>query len=259
MIEPIPQAPLDSLAQTADTVVCASDIFGSASTLAVQATAPDSPLSLTDQPLFQGIILMLLLAYMILVHNDIARIHSFFNTHSRNNLLFENSNSNPIRSFASTFIMGVLFASALTIRFAADTPSIQPFGAVYNTGCVLLLFASLLALVGLFQYGALAFIGWLTLSQEVTEEMIQLKTTLFTFGVIIGAPVLLLFVLTPTGSGLIWSYTLGIEAIFILFIFLKRSLMLFLTKKISILHWFLYLCAIELFPISILWFLAQGK
>ena len=36
-------------------------------------------------------------------------------------------------------------------------------------------------------------------------------------------------------------------------VYLKESLMLFLSKKISILHWFLYLCAVEIFPVSFVW------
>ncbi|EKC70870.1 hypothetical protein LEA_07560, partial [human gut metagenome] len=39
----------------------------------------------------------------------------------------------------------------------------------------------------------------------------------------------------------------------LLLLYLKESLMLFLSKKISILHWFLYLCAVEIFPVSFVW------
>ena len=37
------------------------------------------------------------------------------------------------------------------------------------------------------------------------------------------------------------------------FLYLKESLNLFISKKISILHWFLYLCTVEIFPVSLLW------
>ena len=53
--------------------------------------------------------------------------------------------------------------------------------------------------------------------------------------------------ITPTDRGIL---ILGGA---LLLLYLKESLMLFLSKKISILHWFLYLCAVEIFPVSFVW------
>ncbi|MBP3497475.1 MAG: DUF4271 domain-containing protein, partial [Alistipes sp.] len=35
-------------------------------------------------------------------------------------------------------------------------------------------------------------------------------------------------------------------------IFIKESFLFFVSQKISILHWILYLCALEIFPLSLI-------
>ena len=54
-------------------------------------------------------------------------------------------------------------------------------------------------------------------------------------------------------TGHILSFGIFILGGALLLLYLKESLMLFLSKKISILHWFLYLCAVEIFPVSFVW------
>lgn len=42
-------------------------------------------------------------------------------------------------------------------------------------------------------------------------------------------------------------------------LFLYRTFSLFRARKISILHWFLYLCAIEIFPMTLIWGIYVGR
>ncbi|MBQ5352799.1 MAG: DUF4271 domain-containing protein, partial [Alistipes sp.] len=37
-----------------------------------------------------------------------------------------------------------------------------------------------------------------------------------------------------------------------LILFVKETFLFFVSQKISILHWILYLCALEIFPLSLL-------
>jgi hypothetical protein len=64
---------------------------------------------------------------------------------------------------------------------------------------------------------------------------------------------ILLFLLASADTGHILSFGILILGGALLLLYLKESLMLFLSKKISILHWFLYLCAVEIFPVSFVW------
>jgi hypothetical protein len=51
----------------------------------------------------------------------------------------------------------------------------------------------------------------------------------------------------------VWRWLLAADIALVCALFLIRSLRLFLRKKIPILHWILYLCAVELFPLSLVW------
>ena len=66
---------------------------------------------------------------------------------------------------------------------------------------------------------------------------------------------LLLFALCPRGTGDVWFCIIVIELLATVFLYLRETLNLFLSKKISILHWILYLCIVEVFPVSLLWLL----
>ena len=66
-------------------------------------------------------------------------------------------------------------------------------------------------------------------------------------------PLILLFLLASPDTGHILSFGILILGGALLLLYLKESLMLFLSKKISILHWFLYLCAVEIFPVNFVW------
>ena len=72
------------------------------------------------------------------------------------------------------------------------------------------------------------------------------------FMTLIATPFLALWLLAPAGEGKIWFWVIIIELVVSLILYLQETLSLFISKKISILHWFLYLCGVEIFPISLL-------
>mgnify|MGYP000817146810 CR=1 FL=1 len=128
-----------------------------------------------------------------------------------------------------------------------------PQGAVLGLS-LLATFACLC--VGLFQRGVVRLAGAVTLSQPFVSQLMLLKRTYFALGVVLISPPLLLFALCPQGTGGVWFCIVAIELTAAAVLYLKETLNLFLSKKVSILHWFLYLCTVEVFPISLLWLLA---
>ena len=97
--------------------------------------------------------------------------------------------------------------------------------------------------------------GAVSLSQPFISQVILLKRTYFTLAVIVTSPVLLLFALCPRGTGGVWFCIIVIELIVTAILYLREVLNLFISKKVSILHWILYLCIVEVFPVSLLWLL----
>ena len=106
-----------------------------------------------------------------------------------------------------------------------------------------------------FQLATVRMAGAVTLSQPFISQVVLLKRTYFTLAVIVTSPVLLLFALCPRGTGGVWFCIIVIELIVTAILYLREVLNLFISKKVSILHWILYLCIVEVFPVSLLWLL----
>ncbi|MEG2366336.1 MAG: DUF4271 domain-containing protein, partial [Alistipes sp.] len=127
-----------------------------------------------------------------------------------------------------------------------------PHGAA--AGVALLAAASILFVI-FAQVCLLLLIGAVTLTQGFIHELVYIKRTMLALTAILTIPVVIFYVPSPLSAGRVWAYILLAEMLTITFFFLWRTFALFLSKKISILHWFLYLCTVELLPISLLWLL----
>ena len=105
----------------------------------------------------------------------------------------------------------------------------------------------------IFQYIELLIIGIVTRSLPEVFAVMRLRLTYFVFFTVIAAPILLVSQLGARESYDIW-FGLGVAAsVLALMLYLRESLLFFISKKISILHWFLYLCTVEILPLTLLW------
>ena len=116
-----------------------------------------------------------------------------------------------------------------------------------------------LAALMLVQHTILYTIGWVTRSQAVVKSMLQMRTVYFVFITIVVAPILILAQMGWMGVYEGWLYVGCALAAISVLLYLKESLSLFISKKVSILHWILYLCTVEVLPLSFLWQLIQSK
>ena len=245
-----------------DTTVTA--LFGEQS-VTIQPERLERPLSspLTDNAVFQGFVLLLAATYATLLYRNLGDIRSLLNRISRDKTsgerLSEEPGSNGFARFLNlTTAIGILFMGVVVVKYG-DSLMPPGLGRSLSHGAVLAL--SLLAtlawgIVILFQAAVVRIIGAVTLSQPFIAQLVQLRQTFFSLAVIIASPALLLFALCPRGTGSVWFFVGAAELIITAVLYLKESLNLFISKKISILHWFLYLCTVEIFPISLLWLLA---
>ena len=152
----------------------------------------------------------------------------------------------------------MLFMGVMVVKYG-DSLMPSRLGETLSHGAVLAL--SLLATaaccgVVAYQMAVVRLAGAVTISQPFISQLVLLKRTYFALGVIVTSPVLLLFALCPRGTGGVWFCIIIIELAITAGLYLRETLNLFITKKISILHWFLYLCTVEIFPISLLWLLS---
>ena len=179
--------------------------------------------------------------------------------------LYRNNNSFSVASIgitSSRFLniattIGMLFMGVMVVKYGDSLmpgrlTELLPHGAVL----ALSLLATLAcAGVVLFQLATVRLAGAVTLSQPFISQIVLLKRTYFALAVIVTSPVLLLFALCPRGTGGVWFCIIVIELIVTAILYLREVLNLFISKKVSILHWILYLCIVEVFPVSLLWLL----
>jgi len=104
------------------------------------------------------------------------------------------------------------------------------------------------------QYIILLIVGFVTRSLPTIHTLMRVRLTYFVFATVVVAPFLL--VLQMSEGVMVWRVATCLAAGLTLMLYIRESLDLFISKKISILHWFLYLCTVEIVPVTLLWQMA---
>lgn len=216
--------------------------------------------SLTDNSVFQGFVLLLAAMYALLLHSSMDDIHTLFGriSHDPAKRLFEDSGSSFIHFLNIVSAIGMLFVGVITIKYCDSLISSNLLNALPQGALLLLSLLATAACIGwvIYQLIIMRIAGAVLIMQPFISQLVMLKRTYFSLAVIVISPVLLLFALCPRGTGGVWFLVIVTELIITIILYLAATLNLFLSKKISILHWFLYLCTVEAFPISLLWLVA---
>lgn len=252
--EPVPWQPIS-----------AEEAYGAESVVVVAPSASaSSPAPLTQSGAFQGLVLLLAALYAFLLFRNLSDVGSLLVRVTRNTTRGavrgeEQSGSNFSLFLNIVTAIGLLFLGVVVVKYGNFVLPQSWIEGLSQWGVLAVsLTASLLCLlVGLFQWGALSLAGGVTLTSPFVAQLLLIKCIYFALLVIISTPILLLYALTPPMQGRLWLGVLLVEVAITLLLFLKETFGLFLSKKLSILYWFLYLCTVELFPLSLLWFVAM--
>ena len=221
-----------------------------------------SPVSLTENAVFQSFVLLLAATYAMLLYRNLGDVRTLLDRISRDTASGQRLSEDPGGSGFSRFLnitttIGMLFLGVMVVKYG-DSLMPDRLRETLSHGAVLAL--SLLATaaccgVAVYQMTVVRLTGAVTLTQPFISQLVLLKRSYFSLGVIVISPALLLFALCPRSTGGLWFCIIVIELIITVGLYLRETLNLFIAKKISILHWFLYLCTVEIFPISLLWLL----
>ena len=239
----------------------AAAVFGPASVEAAPRTLPPSGApSLTDNAVFQSFVLLLAATYATLLYRNIGDIRTLVGHISRDAASRQRLSEDPGSSGFSRFLhivtaIGMLFLGVFAVKYGdALMPRLLTDTLSHGAVLAMSLLATLACTAIVACQAALVRIaGAVTVSQPFVSQLMLLRRTYFALAVIVTSPALLLFALCPRGTGNVWFSVITIELAMTAFLYLKESLNLFISKKISILHWFLYLCTVEIFPVSLLW------
>lgn len=241
----------------------AEELFGQASTVAATDNAYlKQPAILAENSIFQGFVLALAVAYSIFIARNLLNIRTLLTRISRDKssgerMIDEPGNGNYLHFLNVATVIGLLFTGLIAVRYGGawvptDLVALIPRGAAITLSLVTTL-ACVAVIV--FQWILLKLIGAVTLTQPFIAQIILLKRTYFSLATVIASPVLLLIALCPPGKSGILLCIFTVELLVAAILYLREVLNLFILKKISILNWILYLCGVEVFPISLLWLL----
>ena len=255
-----------SLSQKADSLlmgpapesVAPEQVFGEGSSLVAAPHPLREPTPVYESGLFQGIVLALALIYLFVICRNLQEscdlLRKLSLSPSKSARMTEIQGSSNIRFLWTMTVIGLPTLALVLLRLtdqALPLPTLMPPQWIPVSGILVVL---TIAAIALFQVGLLWIVGHITLSQQTVRLLTNLKFNYFSLASLILCPLALLYILTPSEAGRIVLYvTIGVMGI-ILLLFLKDTLMLFLSKKISILHWILYLCGVEIFPLNLIGF-----
>lgn len=256
-----------SLSAAADSVqvvqISPAEMFGDESQLVTVASSEADSVTLLGDTLFQCLAVVALLLVIFFISRHRRRIGVMFGRMFKGRLPEDFSTGRRdemiTRSFLqSSTIIGVLLIVLLAVKYvpmwmpASWMPASARWHSLAAMGYVLAGFIA----VATFEQSLLFIIGKVTQSDNVVGAIRYLKRALFALASIAMSPLFLMGILSSEGVTDMWNLVLIAGCSIFVFLFLKETLVFFIDKKIPIFLWILYLCAVEAFPLSLIWALA---
>ena len=238
--------------------VTAADVFGGESVLALAELSPE----LYDPAIlggwYQGISLCMALLFLVCVAKYLRFMVNFLLSAAGVKLSSRATvHINPAEQTNIEIIMllvGMLFIPLAFIRsFTLYKPEIfdgiEAVSAVWSVGRWWFL-ATILIFLG--EFIALHIIGFVSERRRFCKQLLHTKLMNMCIGMAAILPAGLVFLLSPDPLARTAFFIMATECLILLIIFVKETFLLFVSEKISILHWILYLCALEIFPASLM-------
>lgn len=150
------------------------------------------------------------------------------------------------------FLIGVCALGTIVSLWAGRQPvwdgmppyacAVLPFGAM----------AAFLSVVAV-QYAVLAVAGGITRSWPTMATLLRIRLIYFVLSTVLVMPPMLVSQVDTGPAGGVWLRAAAVAGAVAAALYARESITLFISKKISILHWFLYLCIVEIMPFTLLW------
>ena len=207
--------------------------------------------------IYQGATAIVALLFIfILVHYFSLFRHlilsSFSKQHNHSDIHIFAAELKNIRLFTS--LMGVLLISLLIMRLSVESwawpisngssaLSVWELGGIAFGGIVITMLGERLLLY---------FAGIISGRRDACQEIWRTKLLYFSLVIILLSPMLILALLTEGTTTQVALCASVAICLLSLILFIKETFLLFRTQRFSIFHWILYLCALEIFPLSLL-------
>ena len=238
-------------------IVSATDIYGSSSYLApqgVEEVVRDIASLGVGYQIATGVVALLFIFISVRFFDAICNlVLSLFSRRiSRSDSHIYSGEINNIEIFTS--LAGLSLLSLFVMRL-----SVEPSAVGYMSP---LLSYSPWSIGGIVFGGALALIigerimlyalGFVSENMAFSDTLWHSKTLHFSATVLLISPMLILSLLTDGETAKVALFISATVCSISLILFVKETFLLFRAQRFSIFHWILYLCALEIFPLTLL-------
>ena len=237
--------------------ISAEELFGTASHLAAQEAAEASlgiaSLGIAYQVAVAVVALFLIFAlvryYEVFLHILLLIVNPRTKRPSTHIFAAEIRNIEIVLG-----VSGVILLSLLVVRFTVlegVRPLMSPLLELGSWGLGILSAGAISATI-LAEYGLIKAIGAVGGAKKFCNEIWHIKMLNFGCTMLLASPIILVMLLGGDKVASVALYALFSVCSITIFFFLKETFLLFRAQRVSIFHWFLYLCALEILPLSLL-------
>lgn len=235
-------------------------VFGAGSTLDPALATTAVPREAADpqaggELMLGGLLLVLFFCYTLLVWRFRAQAAALLaaSTVARHLDQLTEEQSVTFRSFVrSATAVGLLGVLTAGLRAALEWRRCDPASLIPESLVPWLaaLGAAILLLLRLYKRLVLGAVGLLSADPATVGRVAGFHRILFALSALVFIPWVLLFgLVAPQNPNTLLIISLVLLALLLLHA-LTQSFLFFISRKISVLQWFLYLCAVEILPIS---------
>ena len=150
------------------------------------------------------------------------------------------------------FLIGTCTLGAIASLWADRTVAWEAVGPYARVALPFAAMAAFVAVVAV-QYAMLAVAGGITRSWPTMAVLLRIRLIYFVLATVIVLPPVLMWQMNGGAGGEVWLRMACLAAAVAVVMYVRESVTLFNSKKISILHWILYLCIVEIMPFTLLW------
>ena len=234
--------------------VDAAQMFGPSAELGTGGDYMPTVESLTTMPLFQSIVVLTFIVYLVMLLRSWGFIGSIwsdiFKTDSDSRMVFEGGEL-PLQRFKRTAaLLGIFVVALVVVRlvdgFIPDDVALYDIPVASLSPLVSLL---LVVVLVAWLYAYHKVVGWVA----ATDNLAMLSAigyTNFVRMVVLLYPLTAVWLLHAGGDAMVYNILLGISCGVLLLLYLKDTFVFFISKKVSIFFWILYLCTAILLPCS---------
>lgn len=259
----------DSLSASADTVSLAADTLSAGAAGAADGHVAAVVAAVTDgnaatlagmagdvvQNLLVAVVVFL---YFFCLYRYFDDVRALFGSVFRRSVapserMLERRRSEIFYGFlGKLFLIGTCTLGVIASLWADRTVAWEAVGPYARVALPFAAMAAFVAVVAV-QYAMLAVAGGITRSWPTMAVLLRIRLIYFVLATVIVLPPVLMWQMNGGTGGEVWLRVACLAAAVAVVMYVRESVTLFNSKKISILHWILYLCIVEIMPFTLLW------